>query len=388
MPQFTSPGVFAEEIPRGPRPIEGVPTSIAAFIGRASGGPVNEPVAIPSFRDFEGTFGGLWLESTLGYAVRDFFANGGTQAVIVRLDRGGAVLEEADYTGPGKEAAGEGLYALEKARGFNLLAIPPHAAGRDLETGLVNAAAQYCERKRAVLLLDPPSAWKSAETAKSGMAGGPGTKSANAAIYFPRLMQPNPLRGNQVESFAPCGAVAGVIARMDAQRGVWKPPAGLEATLTGVSQLAVSLTAADLGDLNTLGVNCVRPLPPAGFVVWAARTLQGGQNPEWKYISVRRLALFIEESVSRGTQWAVFEPNAEPLWAQIRLTVGTFLESLWRKGALLGTKASEAFFVNCGKDTMTQDDIDNGRLTIVIGIAPVKPAEFVMIRIGQKAAAK
>ena len=369
----------------GPPPIQGVPTWIAAFAGRAAQGPVNEPVTVKGFRDFEQTFGGLWPESTLSYAVRDFFANGGAEAIIVRLNReGGAALREADFTGPGMEDTKNGLYALEKAGPFNLLCIPPHEASRDIEPGLVGAAAQYCEKKRAFLLVDAPMNWVDAGTAQSGMAGGVGTTSPNAAIYFPRLIEPNPLRRNQAEPMAPCGAVAGVMARTDARRGVWKMPAGQDATLTGVTGLSVSLTDAESGGLNVLGLNCLRAMRPGGFVVWGGRTLGGRQDPDWTYIPIRRLVLFIEESISRGTQWAVFEPNGAPLWTQLRESVSTFLMGLWRQGAFQGSKASDAFFVKCDAATVTQEDIDNGVVNMVIGIAPVKPAEFVIIRIQQR----
>ncbi len=345
---------------------------------------MNEPVRVTSFREFEDAFGGLWLDSTLGYAMRDFFANGGTEAVVVRLFNGdGVPLTEADFTGPGKETARQGLYSLEKSGGFNLLCLPPHRDGQGLESGLVSAAAQYCETRRAFLVLDPPISWTDASSAQSGIAQGVGTTSANAAIYFPRLMQPDPLRGNRMGSFAPSGAVAGVIARTDARRGVWKAPAGMEATLQGVTRLSVALTDSQAGALNTAGVNCLRTILPAGPVVWGARTLQARQNPEWKYVNVRRLALFVEESIERGTQWAVFEPNGAPLWEKLRAGAEAFLFTLWQQGALQGAKAVEAYFVKCDRDTMTQSDIDNGRINMEVGIAPVRPSEFVILRIHQ-----
>jgi phage tail sheath protein FI len=178
-----------------------------------------------------------------------------------------------------------------------------------------------------------------------------------------------------------------VMARTDTQRGVWKAPAGLEATLNGVPELALPLTDGDIGRLNPLGVNCLRAVPSVGRVVWGARTLQGADRlaSEWKYIPVRRTALFIEESLFRGTQWVVFEPNDEPLWAQIRLNVGTFLNTLFRQGAFQGATPREAYFVKCDKETTTQADIDRGVVNIHVGFAPLKPAEFVVIRLQQMA---
>jgi len=212
-----------------------------------------------------------------------------------------------------------------------------------------------------------------------------GTTSKNAALFFPRLVQPNPLRENRLESFAPCGAVAGVIARTDSQRGVWKAPAGLDAAIVGVPALAVPLTDAENGELNPLGVNCLRSLPAVGRVVWGARTLQGNDilASEWKYLPVRRLALYIEESLYRGTQWAVFEPNDEPLWSQLRVSLSAFMHGLFRKGAFQGTTAQEAYFVKCDRETTTQADINLGIVNIFVGFAPLKPAEFVVLKIQQ-----
>jgi phage tail sheath protein FI len=201
------------------------------------------------------------------------------------------------------------------------------------------------------------------------------------------LWQPNSLHDNQFEEFAPCGAVAGVMARTDSDRGVWKAPAGLEARLFGVPALSVPLNDADTGQLNPLGINCLRAMPAAGRVVWGARTLEGSDRlaSEWKYIPVRRTALFLEESLYRGTQWVVFEPNDEPLWAQIRLNIGAFMQSLFRQGAFQGKTPRDAYFVKCDSETTTQTDIDHGIVNILVGFAPLKPAEFVVIKIQQLA---
>ena len=402
---FRPPGVYVEEIPVGARTITGVATSITAFVGRALRGPVEQAVTINGFGDFEANFGGLWNDSALGFAVRDFFLNGGRQAVIVRLFRagldaddsgsGGLPLTLSDFLPANGEAEGKGLYALEQVDLFNLLCIPPYhpgSDGLDLHPGLVAAAASYCEKRRAMLLLDSPSAWTSAQAAREGftsISGDPiGTRSRNAALFFPRLRQPNPLRDDgQFETFAACGAVAGVFARTDANRGVWKAPAGLDATLVGVPRLSVPLTDAENGELNPLGINCLRSLPVAGRVVWGARTLRGADQlaDEYRYIPVRRTALFIEESLSRGLAWAAFERNEEPLWAQIRLDVGNFMHDLFRRGAFQGRSPDEAWFVRCGRDTTTQGDISQGVVNVEVGFAPLRPAEFVALRIRQAA---
>jgi phage tail sheath protein FI len=192
-----------------------------------------------------------------------------------------------------------------------------------------------------------------------------------------------------MREFVPCGAVAGVIARTDSQRGVWKAPAGIEAILKGVSGLTVELTDEENGILNSMGINCLKTFP-SGIVVWGARTMKGADDlsSDWKYLPVRRLALYIEESVYRGTLWAVFEPNDEELWSQTRLNVGAFMHDLFRKGAFQGTSPKEAYFVKCDSETTIQDDIHRGIVNIVIGFAPLKPAEFVMIKIQQIAGQK
>jgi uncharacterized protein len=181
--------------------------------------------------------------------------------------------------------------------------------------------------------------------------------------------------------------LAGIFARTDAQRGVWKAPAGLAATLSGVQRLSVTLTDPEIGELNPLGVNCLRLAPAAGPVAWGARTLEGDDRlaSEWKYIPIRRLALFIEESLYRGTQWVVFEPNDEPLWSQIRLNVGAFMRNLFRQGAFQGASPREAYFVKCDNESTTQNDINLGIVNIVVGFAPLKPAEFVVLKIQQMA---
>jgi phage tail sheath protein FI len=303
----------------------------------------------------------------------------------------GARLTAAAFDAPGFAAAKKGLHALDDADLFNLLVIPPFTAGDEVDPAVVAVAVPYCETRRAVYLAETPPDWTRVADVTGGFTTGfdseIGTVSRNAALYFPRLLQPNPLMDGRLEEFSPTGAVAGVIARTDAQRGVWKAPAGLDATLAGVPALSVVLSDGDIGQLNPLGVNCLRAMTGVGRVVWGARTMQGADRvaSEWKYLPVRRTALFIEESLFRGTQWVVFEPNDEPLWAQIRLNVGTFMNNLFRQGAFQGATPREAYFVKCDSETTTQADIDLGIVNIHVGFAPLKPAEFVVIRLQQLA---
>jgi phage tail sheath protein FI len=210
-------------------------------------------------------------------------------------------------------------------------------------------------------------------------------RSNNAAVYFPRTFVPDPVNNTRLRGLAPSGTLAGLFARTDATRGVWKAPAGTDGRLENVQDLAYLLTDLQNGALNPLGVNCLRTFPIYGPLSWGARTLDGADQlaSEWKYIPIRRLALFIEESPYRGTKWVVFEPNDEPLWALIRLNVGVFMNGLFRQGAFQGSTPQQAYYVKCDSETTTQADRNLGIVNIEVGFAPLKPAEFVVITIQQ-----
>ena len=505
----TYPGVYIEEIPSGVRTITGVATSITAFIGNARQGPTDKPIKIQSFADFERQFGELWVKSPMSYAVQQFFLNGGTDAIIMRVvhnDPSGATVSAAaataDVGGLNLQASSEGKWAngliaitdldakplglgdgviplfnltikkvgdrnreitlesfrnlstdpdskryvsqvleqesalvrvaqdpdpvpvtadrglfgngvdgdppiydeyrqrlrplLDQADLFNLLCIPPRERGGTLYesnsggAGLLTEAMDYCNERRAMLIIDPPptpaSGWQTMRDVIDAINDlGLSAYKENAAIYFPAVRMADPLKENRLEEFPPCGIIAGIFARTDAQRGVWKAPAGIEATLAGVRELSYQMTDGENGDLNPLGINCLRTFPIYGNVVWGARTLDGADllASEWKYVPVRRLALFLEESLYRGTKWVVFEPNDEPLWAQIRLNIGSFMNNLFSQGAFQGSSPAEAYFVKCDKETTTQYDIDRGIVNIIVGYAPLKPAEFVIIKFQQ-----
>lgn len=514
--QLTYPGVYIEEVSSGVHTITGVATSITAFIGRALKGPTNEPITITSLSDFERIFGGLWVDSTMSYSVRDFFINGGSQAIIVRLEKGAnkaqatlitmgspanplvlnanspgawgadisvlleavidptlqissplsppvatssnkfnlkvlvkgnlveqflnlsldandaryvtrvlkqssSLIEVADGTTPsgnsiglgttafsvtngngdaltdteylGSESSQTGIYAFNKSDLFNLLCIPPPTRGSNTNPTVYSQALAMCVNKRAMLLVDAPQQWgdtisvTATNRAKNGLGDLKisGTNARNAALYFPLVKQADPQREGQIDTFVPCGIMAGVISKTDTNRGVWKSPAGIDAGLSGVDGLQVNLSDLENGQLNQLGINCLRSLPVTGRVVWGARTLRGADQlaDEYKYLAVRRTALFIEESLYRGTQWVVFEPNDEPLWGQIRMNIGAFMHDLFRKGAFQGTTPKEAYLVKCDKETTTQNDINLGIVNILVGFAPLKPAEFVVIKIQQ-----
>jgi len=550
------PGVYVEEIPSGVHAITGVPTSIAAFVGRALRGPTNQATTIFSFADFGRQFGGLAIGYPMSYAVRDFFANGGGQAIIVRVWSGGAVsslssvsssssgslassssssafalppqadgiartnLTDSDTIGlaldasspgtwgdkvtvqvqipsppldatlvanlgyasasqlfnllvtdtgtassetirnvsvvdgtrrldkvlpmasqlvvvpidpitlkpklptttPGASSAiflsggvdggiitspagygipdagtKSGIYALENADIFNLLSIPPDSTLPDsvlwnetgaMYGGVYPAALAYCKLKGAVLIVDPPADWNSVNSAFTGLSTlGLTADGDYGAMYFPTLVEPDPLRKGQLDNYSPSGAVCGVIANTDNTRGVWKAPAGIDAGFVGVRGLSVQMTDNENGRLNPVGLNCLRNFPFVGSVVWGSRTLRGADalTDDYKYLQVRRTALYLEQSLYRGLKWVVFEPNDEPLWAQIRLNVQSFMQDLFKKNAFAGTTPKDAFLVKCDSETTTPYDQSIGVVNIVVGFAPLRPAEFVVLQIQQLA---
>ncbi|HEX3868633.1 MAG TPA: phage tail sheath C-terminal domain-containing protein, partial [Gemmatimonadaceae bacterium] len=311
----------------------------------------------------------------------------------------GLPLTRNDISDQSLESSKSGIYALEDAEIFTMMVLPPYGPLEnsdtiDLDTTystIWSDALAFCTLHRAILLVDPPSpaVWNNDVTAYADVSGATPSidpaRSANSVLYYPWIYGADPLINNRQRAFAPSATVAGVISRIDGTRGVWKSPAGEEATLLGVSQLQILLNDAVNGDFNPLAVNCLRTFPIISSVVWGARTLDGAdvQASQWKYLAVRRLALFIETSLYRGTQWAVFEPNDEPLWSELRLNVTSFMDSLFRRHAFQGMTAQQAYFVRCDSDTTTQTDIDNGIVNVLVGFAPLKPAEFIVITISQ-----
>jgi len=365
-------------------PIEGVATSIAAFLGATKLGPVNAPVLVRSFLEFQAQFGGLAEPFPLTYAVQQFFTNGGREALIARVEPSGATLADSDLSNATLQSQKRGLWMLDHAESFNILCIPPLTRTTDVGRATWDTAIAYAKQRDAMVVVDPPAAWSNATDVTSGLAALV-KRSSNAALYFPRLQAPDPLRANQVTSFAPSGAIAGIYARIDQARGIWRAPAGAEAKIIGAASLSVTLNDDQIGLLNPLGVNCLRNLPGTGLVVWGGRTLAdtGAAGEElYRYIPVRRMESYIAASIKSSLGWALFEPNDEPLWARVRASVTAFLYDLWRRGALQGAKPEQAFFVRCDRDTTTQLDIDLGRLNLIVGFAPLKPAEFVVISLG------
>jgi phage tail sheath protein FI len=519
----TYPGVYIDEIPSGNFTITGVQTSITAFVGRAAMGPTNDPTPCFNFGEFQNRFGGRSQNYPLSYAVEDFFLNGGSEAIIVRVEAAAASsapaavelpatasaapaasgappsallklqaanngdwgnrisatidntgitedvakrygssaansfnltltytkpdksvvserytavnLDDTPYridrvlqmqsnlavvanlppwTGPdatkpvtlpfaagsdgplltpqdiiGDQGSRTGLYALEHTDLFNLLCIPWDQRGTDIDPTVNGEAAEYCASRRAMYIVDGPVLWTN--SAKKGqlppvdpgkdlgITDEPGQR--NSAVYFPKIKKPDLERGGMIDVFPACGIIAGQFARTDATRGVWKAPAGIATGLAGVADLEYNLTDPENGLLNPIGINCLRSFRVLGPLIWGARTLRGADlmSDDYKYVPVRRLTLYIEESLYRGTQFAVFEPNDETLWSQLRLSVGAFMADLARQGAFY------AYAINCDKTTTTQSDIDRGICNVRVAFAPVKPAEFIILQIQQQA---
>jgi uncharacterized protein len=290
----------------------------------------------------------------------------------------------------GARSAKTGMYALEDVDLFNILCIPRAAgtgvSGNDMRQIYAEAEA-YCEEKRSFLIVDIPEAVNDLDDIQTWITENESLRHRNAAVYFPRVRIADQLNQGRLRSVGVSGTMAGLYAATDAARGVWKAPAGIDVRLRNVQDLDYKMTDRENGVINPLGINALRNFPVIGNVSWGARTLDGADvlTSEWKYIPVRRLALFLEESLYRGTKFAVFEPNDEPLWAQIRLNVGAFMQNLFRQGAFQGSTPRDAYFVKCDKDTTTQNDINLGIVNVVVGFAPLKPAEFVILRIQQMA---
>lgn len=282
-----------------------------------------------------------------------------------------------------------GMYSLDYVDLFNILCIPRAIESSDLSatevTAIVSNALTFCNEKRAFMIIDIPETINEVSEMKDWLNDNGNFRNNNSAVYFPRVQIPDPKNDFRLRSVGASGTMAGIYARTDARRGVWKAPAGIEATLNGVSELDVQLTDQQNGTLNPLGINCLRTFPIYGSTSWGGRTSQGADAiaSEWKYIPVRRLALMIEESLFRGTKWVVFEPNDEPLWAKIRMNVSAYMQSLFRQRAFQGQTPKDAYFVKCDAETTTQDDINKGIVNIQVGFAPLKPAEFVVISIQQ-----
>lgn len=344
-----------------PPPITGVPTGAVAFLGVTERGPTS-PQLVTNLADFAHLFGAAPApDAYLAAAVTGFFENGGNECFVVRVADSGTV---ADF-----KAA---LTVLETDDFRRATIVHAPYAGPDNDA-IEQAVVDHCSRMpfRFAVLDGPPEA-------NPAGAYRPDIDSPNAALYWPWLVVPDPGTGG-TRVVPPGGHVCGIYTRVDTARGIHKAPANED--IQGVVDVSTHISTAGNEILTTNGINAIRRFEGRGILVWGARTLSSDR--EWRYVSVRRLCLYLEASITDGLRWVVFEPNEASLWATIRAVVSDFLIRQWRAGTLQGTKPEQAFFVACGPETMTQDDIASGRLVCEFGVAPVRPAEFVIFRIVQ-----
>jgi phage tail sheath protein FI len=385
------PGVYVPETSGKPPAIVGVATDVAGFVGVTERGPT-APTLVTSWAEFQQQFGGFIDQRPfatpywrLPYAVRGFFENGGTRLYVARvldaMTAAGASDLVAVIGESPEKATRTGIAALMDIPDISLMAVPDDLAAPAFADALID----HCETTR-----DRIAVVDQATTAADLAIVAQHRDSAFAALYYPRLHVPAPHLTAGYAVAPPCGHVTGLLAN----RPVTATAAGAapevqaggliaDGNASGAGPLDRTVSAGESDYLTPRGVNVIRNFRAAGrgVLVWGARTTSS--DPEWKYVNVRRLFIFLEQSIDKGTQWAVFEPNGEPTWTRIRTAVSEFLHRLWRDGALLGRTPKEAFFVRCDASTMTQNDIDNGRLVCLVGVAPVRPAEFVIFRIGQ-----
>lgn len=400
MLNYMAPDIYIEEVSGGARPIQAVGTSTAGFVGQAPDATrhVNEAIAINNWSQFLRLFVSEGSKSTpMSQAVYGFFLNGGSRCYVVNVGEGGPIASG------GRTRVG--LEVLEQIDEVAIVSAPGYA-----DAASYDAVLAHCEKlKDRVAILDAPEQVEdislltqvavakkksSAKSSGSGEAGGAGESDGSAAgglrsrqsdggygaFYFPWITVRDPLSPDDLVNVPPAGHVAGIWARTDATRGIHKAPAN--EAVRGALNLTYLLTREEQGLLNQSGVNCIRSFAREGIRLWGARTVADGSS-EWRYLNVRRLFNMIEESIATSTRWIVFEPNDRTLWKSIRRDISAFLTRLWRDGALMGRTPLEAFFVKCDEETNPPDVIDAGIVMTLIGIAPVKPAEFIVFRISQ-----
>jgi phage tail sheath protein FI len=396
MPFYASPGIYVEEVPSGARPIGAVGTSTAGFVGTAPDPDArrDEAVAVNSWSEFLRLYASAPEApgTPLSRAVFGFFDNGGGRCFVVN------VAPDAPVGGAGRRRSGLG--ALEAIDEVAIVAAPGYTDALSYEDILA-----HCERLGdRVAILDPPDrftdidaltrvatarpARKTGDKPAEGTTPAPSTEdsaglrprqSDYGTLYAPWIVVRDPLSGEPVAT-PPSGHVAGVWARTDTTRGVHKAPAN--EPLRGVVDLTYRITRAEQEVLNPAGVNCIRYFPAEGVRIWGARTL-AAEASEWRYLNVRRLFSMLKESIADGTRWIVFEPNDQLLWRSIRRDIGAFLHRVWLDGALMGRTAQEAYFVKCDEETNPPEVRDAGQVVAEIGVAPVKPAEFVVFKLSQ-----
>lgn len=407
MPFYQTPGVYVEEVASANKPIEAGATNIVGFLGVAEKGPVNQCELVTNWAQYTRTFGGMHENGWLGHAVYLFFQNGGTKCYINNLvdastlkAKAPAKPEQAKDGKPGKteekeekkepvviknpegltkyiigkdEGPGKrtGLYAFEELTDIAIVAAPGVS-----EPAAWDAILSHCENMRfRVAVLDAPE-----ELTKSVDQMPMPRDSTHGSYYFPWVKIYDPEMDQEV-FVPPSGGISGVIGRVDSTRGVHKAPAN--EIYKGAIGLRYNLTDAEQEFLNPKGINCIREFTGRGIRVWGARTISS--DPEWRYLNVRRLFCMVEKALQDGTNWIVFEPNTRDLWKKIVRNITSFLLLIWKSGALFGDSPEEAFFVRCDDELNPPESIDAGYVVCEVGIAPAKPAEFVVFKVAQKA---
>ena len=348
----------------------GASTSVAAFVGTAHDGPLNIAAHVFEYGDFESVFGGLAPDCHLGYAVREFFQNGGNEAFVVRII-------DLHSSLPGDRALHQGLYSLEDVQQFNLLCLP----GVD-DPAVLAEAQNYCAERGAFFIMDAPLAAETPGELATMVSARSFPRSEHAAIYFPWVYVADADGGHR-KLAPPSGGIAGLYARTDVERGVWRAPSGNRAKLVDVQALNYMVSDEESDRLNRLGINCLRMFPDLGAVCWSANTLRKADQlgSEFDHVPVRRMANFIEDSICQGMAWAMFEKNEPALWLQIGLQVDAFMHELFVGGAFQGKTEHEAYLVQCDGETTRQADIDLGHVNLMVAFAPLRPNELVTINI-------
>ncbi len=380
---YLSPGVYVEEVDRGTKPLEMVGTSTCAFLGECTVGPVNEAVLCTNWSQFTKHFGDFQNSEYLAHAVYGFFNNGGSRAFVLNIGNWDEISKQDPKDGKPKPASKAALYigsdngpgtrtglkALEDIDDINIVAAPGQT-----DPVIQDAVLSHCENMRyRFAVLDSPEVIE-----KGGVDKLPKPRDSKyGGYYFPWVEVYDPFKGNIFQP--PSGYMCGIYARSDSERGVHKAPAN--EIVRGAIGLKYNITRGEQDLLNPKGINCIRSFPNRGIRVWGARTISS--DASWRYVNVRRLFNMVEQSIELGTQWVVFEPNDQRLWKRVTRDIGAFLLRLWRQGALFGKTPEEAFFVKCDDETNPPEVIDAGQMICEIGMCPVKPAEFVIFRIGQ-----
>ncbi len=375
MSQFQAPGVYTSIKSSGNKPIESVGTSTAAFIGQSNVGPVNQATLVTSWAQYEKHFGSYKDSKYLAHAVYGFFANGGGKCFICNVGPEKELQTDGDLTalvmgedkGP---ALRTGINVFNNIEEISLVSAPGLTSPE-----IQNIVIEHCEK-----LGDRFAVLDCEEELKTGIDQMARPRATNeGACYFPWVKVYDPVKKENVYQ-PPSGFVCGLYSRVDTERGVHKAPAN--EVLRGITGLRYTLTREEQTLLNPRGINLIRDFGDAGLKVYGARTL--ASDPEWKYINVRRLFQIVKQSVQKGTDWAVFEPNNQTLWGNIKRNIAAYLKGVWQKEALVGSTPEEAFYVVCDQTNNSPESIDLGILNVDIGIAPVKPAEFISISIQQK----